>query len=82
MPPNPGPIHGHSRSQSTRPVHLFDPEHPQRPNPALILHFIQVFFENLGNDFKFISYEDVAAEFWAQRLSPMLANVIAAMAPR
>jgi len=78
-------------SHSTRPlahqlnsrhIHLFDPEHPQRPHPTLMPHFIQLFFEQLGAEFAFISYEEILGEFWEQTLSPLLANCIAAMASR
>jgi len=45
-------------------------------------HFIQVFFERYGPDFSFLSYQDVLADFWDQRLSILLANCIAAMASK
>ncbi|KAH9485202.1 hypothetical protein JR316_0002109 [Psilocybe cubensis] len=63
-----------------RPIQLFDPENPQRPHPNLMTHFIQVFFDRHGQDFTFLTYQDVLADFWEQRLSLILANCIAAMA--
>ena len=84
---------GHSSSQlhypSSRPnsyqpdqrsVQLFDPENPQRPNPSLMTHYINVFFEQHGSEFPFLSYQDISTDFWDQRLSSILANCIAAMA--
>jgi hypothetical protein len=66
----------------TRPVHLFDPERPQFPHPTYMAHFIQLFFEQLGAEFPFITYDEVSRDFWDQVLSPLLANCIAAMATR
>jgi hypothetical protein len=71
-----------SRSNSYQPdqrsVQLFDPENLQRPHPNLMPHLITVFFQR--NDFPFLSFQDVSADFWDQRLSSILANCIAAMA--
>ncbi|KAJ7209627.1 hypothetical protein GGX14DRAFT_534959 [Mycena pura] len=72
----PGHEHG------SRPVHLFDPERPQFPHPTYMAHFIQLFFEQLGAEFPFITYDEVSRDFWDQVLSPLLANCIAAMATR
>jgi len=73
-----------SRSNSYQPdqrsVQLFDPENPQRPNPSLMTHYINVFFEQHGAEFPFLSYQDITSDFWDQRLSSILANCIAAMA--
>ncbi|KAJ7502847.1 hypothetical protein B0H11DRAFT_2154931 [Mycena galericulata] len=66
----------------TRPVHLFDPERPQFPHPTYMAHFIQLFFERLGPEFPFVTYDEVSRDFWDQVLSPLLANCIAAMATR
>jgi len=63
-----------------RSVQLFDPENPQRPNPSLMSHYINVFFEQHGPEFPFLSYQDISTDFWDQRLSSILANCIAAMA--
>jgi len=71
-----------SHQHSSRPIHLFDPEHPQRPHPTLMPHYIQLFFEHLSGEFGFISYDEVLGEFWDQTLPPILANCIAAMAAR
>ncbi|KAJ6495636.1 hypothetical protein C8R47DRAFT_1265018 [Mycena vitilis] len=65
-----------------RPVHLFDPERPQFPHPTYMQHFIQLFFEQLGAEFPFITYEEVSRDFWEGALPPLLANCIAAMATR
>jgi len=43
-------------------------------------HFIQVFFERYGQDFTFLSYQDVLSDFWDHRLTTILANCLAAMA--
>lgn len=67
---------------SSRQVHLFDPDFPQRPHPSLTPHFIQTFFDRLGSSYPWISYEDITAEYWDQTLSPQLANCIAALASR
>ncbi|KAJ6602198.1 hypothetical protein B0H10DRAFT_2081257 [Mycena sp. CBHHK59/15] len=71
-----------SSQHGTRPVHLFDPERPQFPHPTYMAHFIQLFFEQLGAEFPFVTYDEVSRDFWDQVLSPLLANCIAAMATR
>jgi len=43
-------------------------------------NFIQVFFEKYGQDFTFLSYQDVLSDFWDHRLTTILANCLAAMA--
>lgn len=63
-----------------RSVQLFDPENPQRPNPSLMSHYINIFFEQHGAEFPFLTYQDITTDFWDQRLSSILANCIAAMA--
>lgn len=45
-------------------------------------HFIQLFFENLGGEFTFLSYEELLADFWDHVLPSLMANCIAAMASR
>lgn len=45
-------------------------------------HYIQLFFEQLGGEFTFISYEEVLGKFWDQTLPPLLANCVASMASR
>jgi len=67
---------------SSRPIHLFDPEHPQFPHPSIMPHYIQLFFEQLGGEFTFISYEEILGKFWDQNLPPLLANCVASMASR
>ena len=58
---------------------LFDPENPDRPHPSLMTQFINDFFQR-AQEFPFLSYQAVSADFWDQRLSSILANCIAAMA--
>ncbi|PFH52066.1 hypothetical protein AMATHDRAFT_57886 [Amanita thiersii Skay4041] len=67
---------------SSRTIQLVDPDRPNRPNPSLMPHFIQLFFEHLGADFTFLTYETTFQNFCDQRLSPLLANCIAAMASK
>lgn len=76
------PHNSRSSSHDSRHIHLFDPEHPQRPHPTLMPHFIQLFFEHLGSEFSFLGYEEVLGEFWDQILPPLTANCIAAMGSR
>jgi hypothetical protein len=45
-------------------------------------HFIQLFFEQLGAEFPFLSYEETLAHFFDQTLPPLLANCIASLAVR
>ncbi|KAF8629243.1 hypothetical protein AX17_005822 [Amanita inopinata Kibby_2008] len=71
-----------SHHGNSRPVQLLDPERPERPNPSLMPHLVQTFFEHLGTEFPFFNYEDTLQNFWDQRLSPLLANCIAGMASR
>ncbi|KAF8995469.1 hypothetical protein BDQ17DRAFT_1392227 [Cyathus striatus] len=73
----------HSRTpQDSRSFQLFDSENPQRPHPSLMQHFIPLFFEHMGGEFGFITYEEIIAEFWDQTLPSLMANCIAAMASR
>ncbi|KAJ8453734.1 hypothetical protein ONZ45_g19591 [Pleurotus djamor] len=71
-------------SYNSRPtvIHLFDPDHPQRPHPDLGPHLIQLFFEQLGPEFPFLNYQEVLAEFWEGTLPPALACAVAALAAR
>jgi hypothetical protein len=45
-------------------------------------HYIQTFFEHLGSEFTFLSYDEVLREFWDRSLPLLLSNCIAAMASR
>ena len=45
-------------------------------------HFIHTFFEHLGSEFTFLSYDEVLGEFWDRTLPVLLSNCIAAMASR
>jgi hypothetical protein len=71
--------HHHNNSHH---ILLFDPDHPQRPHPTLMPHFIQLFFEQLGAEFPFISYEEILGQFCEQSLAPLLSNCIASLAVR
>ncbi|KAF9564764.1 hypothetical protein CPC08DRAFT_630818 [Agrocybe pediades] len=66
--------------QSEPRLQLFDPVHHSRPHPNLMNHFIQAFFEHYSQDFLFLSYQDIAADYWDGRLPDPLANCVAAMA--
>ncbi|TFK25560.1 hypothetical protein FA15DRAFT_755787 [Coprinopsis marcescibilis] len=63
-----------------RQVNLFDPERSQYPHHTLMPHFIQLFFEQHGPEYTFITYDQVIHDFWENRLSPVVANCIASMA--
>jgi hypothetical protein len=73
---------GYTRNPSLRQVGLFNAERQQEPNPSLMTHLIPLFFEHMGNEFPFISHDEITSAFWEQRLSPQLANAIASMASR
>lgn len=70
------------QSMDSRYIQLFDPEHPQRPHPTLMPHFLQIFFDHYGSEFNFIAYEESLSRLWEQRLPPLLSNCMAAMAAR
>jgi hypothetical protein len=74
--------HSHHPSNGAHHILLFDPDHPQRPHPTLMPHFIQLFFEQLGTEFPFISYEDTLRQFCEQSLAPLISNCIASLAVR
>ncbi|KAI0365667.1 hypothetical protein BV20DRAFT_724463 [Pilatotrama ljubarskyi] len=61
---------------------LFDPSHPTQPHPTLMVDFIRVFFDKLTTTYPFLSLEIVRDQFIRHRLSPLLANCIAASAAR
>jgi hypothetical protein len=48
----------------------------------LMPHYIQTFFEHLGSEFTFLSYDEMLGEFWDRTLPILLSNCIAAMASR
>ncbi|KAF5388862.1 hypothetical protein D9757_005640 [Collybiopsis confluens] len=54
--------------------------YPQHPSYTLMNEFILLFFNNLQQEFNFIAYDDVYREFTQRRMSPSLANCIAAHA--
>nr|VWO96152.1 Zn(2)-C6 fungal-type domain-containing protein [Ganoderma boninense] len=59
---------------------LFDEADHQQPHPQLMMAFLHVFFEQLGPTFPFLSSESVYERYLHRRLSPLLANAIAASA--
>jgi hypothetical protein len=61
---------------------LFDPKYLQRPNPTLMISFIDAFFHNGGEEFGFLYYDDIVRLFYEDGLSPLLATCIAAWAVR
>ena len=59
---------------------LFDETDHQQPHPTLMMAFLHVFFEKLVPTFPFLSSESVYERFLHRRLSPLVANAIAASA--
>jgi hypothetical protein len=45
-------------------------------------HFIQLFIENLGHEYAFLTYDQLMNDYYEGRLSPALANSVAALASR
>ena len=71
------------RDQATRTspfLGLFDEIDHQQPHPHLMMAFLHVFFQKLGPTFPFLLLESVYERFLHRRLSPLLANAIAASA--
>ncbi|KAJ4493897.1 hypothetical protein C8J55DRAFT_416954 [Lentinula edodes] len=87
MSPSPSnsPMMYHSRSQSnpnSRQVPLFDSTSPLHPSYSLMTEFILLFFNNLHQEYSFVAYDDVYRDYNQRRMSPPLANCIAAFAVR
>ncbi|EJF57630.1 hypothetical protein DICSQDRAFT_129360 [Dichomitus squalens LYAD-421 SS1] len=61
---------------------LFDASDHQHPHPNLMMSFLTVFFEKLGPAYPFLSSGNICERFLHRRLSPLLANAIAASAAR
>ncbi|KAI0633287.1 hypothetical protein C8Q77DRAFT_776834 [Trametes polyzona] len=61
---------------------LFDPNDPTQPHPNLMVDFVPVFFDKFGAAYPFLSSSTVCDQFFRHRLSPLLANSIAASAAR
>lgn len=79
QPPSPqAALHPHRQSPSS----LFDSSRPQFPNPSLMPQLIQLFFQELGGNFLFLSLEDTLRDQWDRSLPPLLSNCIAAMGAR
>ncbi|KAJ3727102.1 hypothetical protein C8R42DRAFT_694515 [Lentinula raphanica] len=83
--PSNSPMMYHTRTQSnpnSRQVPLFDSTSPQHPSYSLMTEFILLFFNNLHQEYSFIAYDDVYRDYTQHRMSPPLANCIAAFAVR
>ncbi|KAH9847193.1 hypothetical protein C2E23DRAFT_890251 [Lenzites betulinus] len=61
---------------------LFDLSDPTQPHPNLMMDFVPVFFDKFGAAYPFLTPENVCDQFFRRRLSPLLANSIAASAAR
>ncbi|KAI9066591.1 hypothetical protein FKP32DRAFT_1589446 [Trametes sanguinea] len=61
---------------------LFDPVDLVQPHPKLMMDFIHVFFENLGTTYTFLCPAAICQDFLHERLSPLLANALAAGAAK
>lgn len=61
---------------------LFDLNQPQYPHSALMPHFIEVFIQNLGAQFPFVTYADTVERLTNGKLPPLLSNSIASLAVR
>jgi hypothetical protein len=61
---------------------LFDPDHPGQPNATLMPHFILLFFEHIGHECPFMSYEETLEKLFHRTLSPLQSSCIAALAAR
>ncbi|KAK1225286.1 hypothetical protein PQX77_011805 [Marasmius sp. AFHP31] len=82
MSPSPAPVMQHTRSQSssqTRTMQLFNPDFPHFPNHAYMEAFMPIFFQHYQQEFPFIIYDDVIADYVDRRSAPII-NTIAAMA--
>ncbi|KAF5321731.1 hypothetical protein D9619_001725 [Psilocybe cf. subviscida] len=79
-PTNGRHINSYSQVTNARLLAYFDHEDGQRPRRDLMPHFIQVFFEQHPGEFPFLTHQETIADFYNNRLTPILANAIAAMA--
>lgn len=61
---------------------LFDPNRWQRPNPMLMISFVDVFFRTGGEQFGFLVYDELVRQVYTDDLDYVLANSIAAWATR
>jgi hypothetical protein len=59
---------------------LFDPQSTSYPHPSLMPGFLYMFFQHFGGSYTFLSYEESVQKYNTATLSPLLANVMAAMA--
>ncbi|KIY71105.1 hypothetical protein CYLTODRAFT_419114 [Cylindrobasidium torrendii FP15055 ss-10] len=80
---NPNPVPSSFYRSASPPVPgalpLFDAEQ-QHPHPSLMQNFISVLFEQMANDFSFLTYAEVMTEFMERRITPLLSNSLAAFA--
>ncbi|ESK91007.1 c6 transcription [Moniliophthora roreri MCA 2997] len=80
MSPSPAPMMQHTRSPSqSRQIQLFNPDFPQFPNHTYMETFMPLFFQHYSNEFPFIIYDDVIADYVERRSAPIM-NTIAALA--
>jgi hypothetical protein len=77
--PSPQAVHVQSRQSLSS---LFDLHEPQYPSSILMPHLIQLFSEQFGTEFTFISGEELLRDHWDHTLPALLSNCIAAMAAR
>ncbi|PIL34135.1 transcription factor [Ganoderma sinense ZZ0214-1] len=77
---DPAALRPYQATRSSPFLGLFDETDHQQPHPHLMIAFLHVFFEQLGPTFPFLSSESVYERFLHRRLSPLLANAIAASA--
>ncbi|OSX66551.1 hypothetical protein POSPLADRAFT_1043954 [Postia placenta MAD-698-R-SB12] len=69
----------HTTTQSSI-LPLLDPQWPDRPNPTLMMHFIQTYFDRYGASFPCLAYDETIRQFLDQSLSPLIGASIAALA--
>jgi hypothetical protein len=58
------------------------PSQAEFPPPALMPHFIELFFKYNSQSLPFLSYESVVTSFLCSTLSPLLSNAIASIAAK
>lgn len=61
---------------------LFDPNQWQRPNPILMVNYVDAFFRTGGDQFGFLVYDKLVRQVYTNDLDHVLANCIAAWATR
>lgn len=72
---------GSSPAGQTDRLHpLFDVQSAAYPHAALMPAYLYVFFQTYGRAYTFLNYEESVQKHLSSKLSPLLANVMAAMA--